>query len=63
VNGEAVREGNGKARLEGNQARQSLDAMLRTPQQHHVQLSVMADTKASILITGLLTEPDRLTLL
>ena len=28
-----------------------LDTMLRTAQQHHVQLSQMADTKASILIT------------
>ena len=27
------------------------DAILRTTQQHHVQLSVMADTKANILIT------------
>lgn len=27
------------------------DAMMRTMQQHHVQLSVMADTKANILIT------------
>jgi len=27
------------------------DALLRTTQQHHVQLSVMADTKANILIT------------
>jgi hypothetical protein len=27
------------------------DALLRTMQQHHVQLSVMADTKANILIT------------
>ena len=27
------------------------DALLRTVQQHHVQLSVMADTKANILIT------------
>jgi len=51
VNGEAGRAGNGVARLEGIQPRQSLDVMLRTAQQHHVQLSVMADTKASILIT------------
>ena len=28
-----------------------IDVLLRTIQQHHVQLSVMADTKASILIT------------
>src|SRR5438105_11263651 len=32
-------------------ARSSVDNLLRTIQQHHVQLSVMADTKASILIT------------
>lgn len=31
--------------------RNTADAMLRTVQQHHVQLSVMADTKANILIT------------
>ena len=31
--------------------RPSVDNLLRTAQQHHVQLSVMADTKASILIT------------
>ena len=31
--------------------RPSVDNILRTAQQHHVQLSVMADTKASILIT------------
>ncbi|HEX7418262.1 MAG TPA: Pycsar system effector family protein [Thermoanaerobaculia bacterium] len=32
-------------------ARSSVDNLLRTVQQHHVQLSVMADMKASILIT------------
>ncbi len=32
-------------------ARGAADSLLRTAQQHHVQLSVMADTKASILIT------------
>ena len=32
-------------------ARTSVDYVLRTIQQHHVQLSTMADTKASILIT------------
>ncbi|MEO8035424.1 MAG: Pycsar system effector family protein [Acidobacteriota bacterium] len=32
-------------------ARTSVDNLLRTIQQHHVQLSLMADTKASILIT------------
>lgn len=31
--------------------RQTVDTLLRTAQQHHVQLSTMADTKASILIT------------
>ena len=31
--------------------RGSSDQMLRTTQQHHVQLSTMADTKASIIIT------------
>jgi hypothetical protein len=44
------------------------DALLRTVQQHHVQLSVMADTKANILITvssiiltlvlGKMSDPD-----
>lgn len=38
-------------RFAGLQHRSSLDNFLRTVQQHHVQLSVMADTKASILIT------------
>jgi hypothetical protein len=41
----------GESPLAGVRARQSLDIMLRTAQQHHVQLSLMADTKASILIT------------
>ena len=31
--------------------RGTVDNLLRTIQQHHVQLSVMADTKASILVT------------
>lgn len=31
--------------------RPNIDILLRTAQQHHVQLSMMADTKASILIT------------
>ena len=35
----------------GVRARTSVDYVLRTIQQHHVQLSTMADTKASILIT------------
>ena len=38
-------------RFTGVRARSSVDNILRTIQQHHVQLSVMADTKASILIT------------
>jgi len=38
-------------RFEDVQARSSVDNLLRTVQQHHVQLSLMADTKASILIT------------
>ena len=33
------------------ESRSSVDNLLRTVQQHHVQLSVMADTKASLLIT------------
>jgi hypothetical protein len=37
--------------FEGLTPRPSIDVILRTAQQHHVQLSVMADTKASILIT------------
>src|SRR5438477_7588345 len=32
-------------------ARSSVDNLLRTVQQHHVQLSLMADMKANILIT------------
>jgi pycsar effector protein len=35
----------------GMKARNSVDNLLRTIQQHHVQLSLMADTKASIVIT------------
>jgi len=38
-------------RFAGVHARSSVDTLLRTIQQHHAQLSVMADTKASILIT------------
>jgi hypothetical protein len=38
-------------RFEDVHARSSVDNLLRTIQQHHVQLSLMADTKASILIT------------
>lgn len=37
--------------FEGVKGRSSVDNLLRTVQQHHVQLSLMADTKASILIT------------
>ncbi len=37
--------------LTGVEPRQQVDTLLRTMQQHHVQLSVMADTKASLLIT------------
>src|SRR5436305_14962917 len=39
-------------RFEDVHARSSVDNLLRTVQQHHVQLSLMADTKASILITN-----------
>jgi len=35
----------------GIKPRSSVDNLLRTVQQHHVQLSVMADMKANILIT------------
>jgi hypothetical protein len=38
-------------RFAGVRPRSSIDYLLRTVQQHHVQLSVMADTKASIMIT------------
>lgn len=48
--------------------RNTSDVLLRTMQQHHVQLSVMADTKANILITvssiiltlvlGKISDPD-----
>src|SRR5437899_11654456 len=37
--------------FDGVKGRSSVDNLLRTAQQHHVQLSLMADTKASILIT------------
>jgi hypothetical protein len=37
--------------LDSVRPRVQLDTMLRTAQQHHVQLSAMADTKASLLIT------------
>ncbi len=38
-------------RFEGVQSRPSVDNLLRTVQQHHVQLSTLADTKASLIIT------------
>ena len=41
----------GAQHFQGTRARGAIDNLLRTVQQHHVQLSVMADTKASILIT------------
>ena len=37
--------------FEGVKPRSSVDNLLRTVQQHHVQLSLMADMKANILIT------------
>jgi pycsar effector protein len=37
--------------FENVKARSSVDNLLRTVQQHHVQLSLMADMKANILIT------------
>ena len=39
------------APFEGIKGRSSVDNLLRTVQQHHVQLSLMADVKANILIT------------
>jgi len=41
----------GAKHFRGIKWRGSVDNLLRTVQQHHVQLSVMADMKASILIT------------
>jgi len=38
-------------RFEGVRSRASVDNLLRTVQQHHVQLSTLADTKASLIIT------------
>jgi hypothetical protein len=43
--------GTERQRFTGVQPRSSIDNLLRTVQQHHVQLSLMADTKASLLIT------------
>lgn len=42
---------NGSERFSNVRGRQSVDNLLRTVQQHHVQLSALADTKASLLIT------------
>ena len=39
------------SRFEGIQPRTSVDQLLRTVQQHHVQLSALADTKAGLIIT------------
>ncbi len=39
------------APFSGVKGRSSVDNLLRTAQQHHVQLSLMADMKANILIT------------
>lgn len=38
-------------RFGGVQSRTSVDNLLRTVQQHHVHLSTLADTKASLIIT------------
>lgn len=38
-------------RLSGIEPSNQIDTLLRSVEQHHVQLSLMADTKASILIT------------
>ena len=38
-------------RFESVRSRPSVDNLLRTVQQHHVQLSTLADTKASLIIT------------
>ena len=38
-------------RFENVQSRSSVDNLLRTVQQHHVQLSALADTKAGLIIT------------
>lgn len=38
-------------RFESIKSRGSVDYLLRTVQQHHVQLSALADTKASLIIT------------
>lgn len=42
---------NNASRFAGIHPRTNVDNLIRTTQQHHVQLSVMADTKASLLIT------------
>jgi hypothetical protein len=52
VGEETIRAIEAKAEhFHGVKSRQNIDVLLRTAQQHHVSLSVMADTKASILIT------------
>lgn len=38
-------------RFEGVRPRTSVETLLRTVQQHHVQLSALADTKAGLIIT------------
>jgi len=40
-----------KSRFEDIEPQPSIDSLLRSVQMHHVQLSALADTKASILIT------------
>jgi hypothetical protein len=42
---------NTEPRFSGIEPRSHVDTLLRTVQQHHVQLSTMADTKASLVIT------------
>jgi hypothetical protein len=39
------------SRFEGIRPRANVDQLLRTVQQHHVQLSALADTKAGLIIT------------
>ena len=52
IGDETIRHVEAKPRhFKGVRSRQSVDVLLRTAQQQHMQLSQMADTKASILIT------------
>ena len=54
--------------FDGVEERSTVDHLIRLVQQHHVQLSAMADTKANIIITvssivltlvlGRVTDPD-----